>query len=190
MPLRQDASSDLRVLFSVTNWTMRPRGYCGLAPQCGFAVISIDDIFQVNTAGFTAIVPIDGRMRSANTHTLTVALYDDKDKAATDTADKPLTQSVTFRLTDTCEEISDGGLDASPDVDGSLPSDDASTDAAVASVEDADANAPDVSIVDADSAVHDGSQDTGTDHANNTGDVLDAGADQHDVTTDVSIDGQ
>lgn len=79
-----------RVRISTTNWSLRPPDVCGVYPQCGYAVMFVDDIRMLESASLVTDVPFGNLAEPAGQHMLRVELHNDDDSIALDADGAPL----------------------------------------------------------------------------------------------------
>lgn len=90
VPLADGDSLTLRVRIAVTNWSLRPPGFCGIYPQCGYAVYFVDGQKIVESATLATDVPMGSLADPTGQHTLRVELRDDNGVLALDADGAPL----------------------------------------------------------------------------------------------------
>jgi hypothetical protein len=136
-----DSGETLRAQFAVSNWSLRPKGFCSVYQyaQCGYAVAFVDGVRFIDTASLVVEIPRT-TFSSDSPHTLRIELHtDDHDLIAADPNGVPLRQTVTFSLPpvgslscpdldggtvdSSASDASDGGIDATSDTGVDAPAD-------------------------------------------------------------------
>ena len=92
-----DADGAMRTKIAITNWMLRAPGYCGVYPQCGFAVFFVDGQRVAESASLAADVPV-GVSAPAGGHTLRVELQDDSEEVGLDADGAPLRVDIGFTI--------------------------------------------------------------------------------------------
>lgn len=95
--LRDDNGWTLRVTLAIQNWTMRPRGYCAGYPQCGFAVLFVDDVRTTDVAGLVADLALRTLLSPEGDHIVRAELHGDDDVVAVDANSVPLAPTIRVR---------------------------------------------------------------------------------------------
>lgn len=126
--LRADAGWTARVSIAATNWYMRPEGFCGTYPQCGYVVAFVDDQRVAQAAALVIDVPLGGLQTPSGEHRIRVELHDDADVVARGGDGKPLAVELTV------EALAPGGSCTGPVADAG---EDAPADAAEEAAPDA-----------------------------------------------------
>jgi hypothetical protein len=108
--LWNDETWVLRTTVSITNWLMRPPGFCGLLPQCGHAVVFVDDVRVASASSLAIDVPM-----ASGDHNLRIELRTDEDAVAMDGNERLLAAEANVHALApglSCSAGIDGGIDA------------------------------------------------------------------------------
>jgi len=119
--LRNEEGLPVRVSLAAVNWSMRPPGYCGIYPQCGFAVFFVDDEQVARVAALVADLPFAAVPSPTADHTIRIELHDDNDRIANDDRGAPLTASIQIHTVAPADAAQCGGGDGGPDAPVDAP---------------------------------------------------------------------